>query len=436
MESPVIIYGAGGNANESFEHLTSVGIMPVCFCDGDKEKIGKTMSLHNPYGEDAKLLILSIEDALEKYPDAKLYISPKFNTKWLIIDELLSKGIISNTDCILNKEKDVVKGCAWTEALQIYLHKNTNSIVNHICCLEYTQEIILGSGDAPVDDDTIKANIQKYFDRREDFRAKGGFERCKNCTALTNVKRTDTINRIILDGNAFCSFKCKYCPYENFSIKDTESTHNNLVKYYNELEKQGKIAEDFTFAVCFGEISVNPIKDKYLDFIIKANGDKKRNTQITSNCCVYDEKIAYLLRTGGMILVSLDAGTRETFKTVRGVDAYEKVCENIRKYIKDGNVFVKYIFMVDGSNAADEDIDGFIEFIEKEIPFAAVFSIDALSSKPISYAKDLQEDVFRGMVRLAKGLKKINQNYTYMPEFVTPDLMNSIEKEAVALLCD
>jgi hypothetical protein len=97
MESSVIIYGAGGNATKAFEHLTSVGIMPVCFCDGNKEKIGKTMSLYNPYGDDAELSILSIEDALEKYPDAKLYISPNYDVKWQIIDELTKKGGVVKT---------------------------------------------------------------------------------------------------------------------------------------------------------------------------------------------------------------------------------------------------------------------------------------------------------------------------------------------------
>jgi pyruvate-formate lyase-activating enzyme len=301
--------------------------------------------------------------------------------------------------------------------------------------MEGTQMITLGPADAPVDDETVKANIKRYFERREDFRAKGGFERCKTCSALANVKRTETVNRFSLEGNAYCHFKCKYCSYENFSIKDTENTYNTFVKYYEELERQGKIAEDFSFAITFGEISVNPYKDKYLDFVIKKNGDKCKATHITSNCGVYVEKIAYLLQTGGLMLVSLDAGTRETFTKIRGVDAYEKVCENIRKYIKAGKVYAKYIFMTDGSNAADEDIDGFVEFIEKERPFAAMISIDVLAKKPISYAKDLQEDVLRAMVRLVKGLKQINQYYTYTLEFISPDLISYIENETTALLC-
>ena len=58
--------------------------------------------------------------------------------------------------------------------------------------------------------------------------------------------------------------------------------------------------------------------------------------------------------------VSIDAGTRETFHKIKGVDGFERVCENLQEYHKAGCVTLKYIFLP-GINDKKEDIDGFVD---------------------------------------------------------------------------
>jgi molybdenum cofactor biosynthesis enzyme MoaA len=67
----------------------------------------------------------------------------------------------------------------------------------------------------------------------------------------------------------------------------------------------------------------------------------------------------------------LDAGTRETFKKIKGIDAFARVCENLRRYAEHGNVEVKYIFM-NGVNDSNGDIEGFADACN-EINAASVF---------------------------------------------------------------
>jgi hypothetical protein len=57
--------------------------------------------------------------------------------------------------------------------------------------------------------------------------------------------------------------------------------------------------------------------------------------------------------------VSLDAGTRETFAKIKGLDLFDKVCDNLVRYSSKGPVRLKYIILP-GLNDNEADIDGFV----------------------------------------------------------------------------
>jgi len=66
-----------------------------------------------------------------------------------------------------------------------------------------------------------------------------------------------------------------------------------------------------------------------------------------TNGLEYDDEIKQRMLNGtGILNVSIDAGTRETFYLVQGIDAFERVVDNLRKYSTDkkGNLYLKYIF--------------------------------------------------------------------------------------------
>lgn len=60
----VIFYGAGQNARDKYQEWIRQGLEPVCFVDGDKQK-------QNTYFE--KWKILSLYEALKRYPDCEIY---------------------------------------------------------------------------------------------------------------------------------------------------------------------------------------------------------------------------------------------------------------------------------------------------------------------------------------------------------------------------
>jgi molybdenum cofactor biosynthesis enzyme MoaA len=72
-------------------------------------------------------------------------------------------------------------------------------------------------------------------------------------------------------------------------------------------------------------------------------------------------------------ITSLDSGTAETFKKVKGIDAFDKVTKNLEEYHRSGSGGVRIKYIVLPENATDADFDGFCAFIERsKIPDASI----------------------------------------------------------------
>jgi len=426
MKKNVILYGVGNNVVSAFECLMSTGNIPVCLCDGNREKHYKKMKFfnrfHNTMNSDiVELEILPITEAVQRFPDYYLYISPSFAVKCEIIEFLLSENIIQNTDRIMNYE-EYVRGCIWINAFDIWLRSDSNSIENRVCCSTDEEKIILGYNDQDITDDKVRENIEKYFMRRKRFFELQGLKKCKNCVAFTYIPKTEYINRIVLDGNGICQSKCTYCSFEKYKIRDIENYVKFFIKTCEELKKQGLLASDFTFSISLGEISINPKKKLIMDYV----QNNAFGTQINSNAIKYDKGIEYLLTKGAYLIVSIDAGSVKTFKKVRGIDAYKKVLSNVKKYNAVGRVFVKYIFTIDGSNCGDNDIYGFVNFIQELKPTEPV-----MISYDMRYKgkERVSNDIINSMVKLVQSLKNIRQKYIYAWEGISVEVQNIIEEQ-------
>jgi molybdenum cofactor biosynthesis enzyme MoaA len=108
-----------------------------------------------------------------------------------------------------------------------------------------------------------------------------------------------------------------------------------------------------------GEISVHPLRDRILTEL------QDNQCWIYTNASVYNGKIGEMLAKGhSRIYPSIDAGTPETFARIKGVNLFDKVCENLYRYSLDGLVHLKYIILP-GINDDDADIDGFIALCER-----------------------------------------------------------------------
>jgi sulfatase maturation enzyme AslB (radical SAM superfamily) len=143
------------------------------------------------------------------------------------------------------------------------------------------------------------------------------------------------------------------------------------LKYVNEIVAINNKKIQINFAA--GELSIADYCDEALSIVEKS---KNISATIFTNAIVFKESIMTFLQSGkGDLLVSLDSGTSETYRKTHGVDVYEKVLVNLRRYTESNcEIRLKYI-MLDDMNDNEKDVEGFLDFA-KEIGAKAVLSHD------------------------------------------------------------
>ena len=88
--------------------------------------------------------------------------------------------------------------------------------------------------------------------------------------------------------------------------------------------------------------------------------------RVPSSGIKYSPVIAKGISTGQLsVVVSIDSSSRETYKKIKQIDAFNKVCANLKKYAKaqkrSFNVISKYI-IIPGINDNTEEIDNWLKF--------------------------------------------------------------------------
>jgi hypothetical protein len=91
---------------------------------------------------------------------------------------------------------------------------------------------------------------------------------------------------------------------------------------------------------------------------------KNNKVHFATTGFLFDQPIADSLRDNGSYIdISLDSGTRETFKLVKGADCFDVVIDNLKQYRNHGEVQIKYI-IIPGINDGDSDIEGIIDILQ------------------------------------------------------------------------
>ena len=351
----LIFYGAGRQAQYLFSGgMTGYQQFPVpsledgvCFADADKRKYQKHF---------LGLPVMSIEDALERYPDADIYVALGFPAKYMVFGFLTEELCIS-PERILNYEQ--VEKYASCEYLQGYLLIQREEL--GFCFDSFGRNkppIVKKQSDTETSIDRFikeKTSLIKQVREGQDGHP------CAGCRDIRvrywpNEYRIRHLNFYDYRG---CNIQCSYCDVKK-TIAEAKRPSEvfNYVKFIDYLNESGLIEEDFRCDIQPGEITVHPYKNEILSAV------KLYPNVFFTNALIYDQGIAEILENGlSYVYVSVDAGTRETFSSIKGIDAFERVCRNIREYSKHGTVELKYIILP-GINDNYQDMYGFIQLCE------------------------------------------------------------------------
>lgn len=337
----VAFYGATSESIQMITELSEVyQILPSFIIDGDNKKHGK-MLLGVP--------ILSLQQALERGSEFYIYIASR-TYKYQMIGNLLVASVSSER--IMNFESvERRRSCNYLEGHIV--------IVDHklqFCCSDF------GKGKSPYVNYIGDANstIKKFIEyRRENLKniKEHKWTECGECPYITEDWYPINSKIVLINyaEGGICNFECIYCNSDAKNAKNNDAKIS-FIDTIKSLRLMNLLADDAEYLIDPGEISVHPQRTDILNLC------KKNRTIIFTNGCVFRTEIADMLGNGAAVLnISIDAGTRETFNRVKGIDCFYEVRENLIRYGKRSARCIepKYIFLP-GINDNEEDVDGFV----------------------------------------------------------------------------
>ncbi|MEO5338920.1 MAG: radical SAM protein [Magnetococcus sp. MYC-9] len=172
-------------------------------------------------------------------------------------------------------------------------------------------------------------------------------------------ERFDTLS---IEHHSKCNMRCQYC---SDTYHGDKSANYDLIAFLRRLVAEERIAGDLRVAWGGGEPTLLENFSELLDCV--ADELKPKGQRFFSNAINFSEPIARLLETDRAELVtSVDAGSVETFRKVRGVNQYRKVLTHLKRYFDRAprNVLIKYILTEDNHSIAE--ITGFVRDIQHE----------------------------------------------------------------------
>lgn len=398
---PLVLYGAGNKAVEDINIIRNEGINPVCFCDTDISRQG-TVYLDLP--------VISLEQAKKIYGDFNIFVTPLLK-KQEIFDYLLKYEV--KKERILNYS-EWYQGCSLLEA-----HLAVDQVQGMFFCCPMNDEMNM---DAPPiiswdnGEDVIESTISRWLDMRDRLILSIRNKEASECAHCSNIKYAcwpydKKLNTVHFCFKLPCQMSCIYCRNLIGITEENERFMDcfDFKRFVRSMEERKLLSEHTEFNIATGEITIYSRKDELLDSV------EKYKLTLDTNAAIFDERIAKLAsRSGSCLYISPDSGTRETYKRIKGVDAFDTVWSNIRKYVEHGvRLYIKYVLLDKNSN--NSDITGFINETLKirDGVLSIVISSDFYKQHPYT---DEQIKQIAKMITLAKHNNipvAINSSYTF-----------------------
>ena len=184
---------------------------------------------------------------------------------------------------------------------------------------------------------------------------------CKGCSMVVEKPfkevSFDHLGHIDLAATTTCNLRCNFCGYTHFdSFDEAKYDALSILRQFETEDVTWNSAVDFNG----GEPTLLKDFDEYIEYF----QSRKTRVFLFTNGLIFKQSVYDGLIDGAVrwAIVSLDAGTKSTYRKMKLSPKFDVVLENIARYSEagskgGGNCAVKYIFHEDNSN--DDDILGF-----------------------------------------------------------------------------
>lgn len=200
-------------------------------------------------------------------------------------------------------------------------------------------------------------NLERFFALRRFYRKKmqSGTYGCSGCPKLEEKEyaEEDYIDTIIFNHGNICNCKCVYCP----TVLNPQKRYKyNVYPVIKQLADNGYLRKGGSIMIAGGEpVIANDFHD-LLTLFLDLDFD---NIQVLTNGVQYSDLVTRGLREGKVnILISVDAGTPEMYRWIKGSDSFCFIWDNIKSYAENQSSFnlvkTKYVIIPTINDIKDE----------------------------------------------------------------------------------
>ena len=312
--------------------------------------------------------------------------------------------------------------CEWLEYGMIF---DTGNLVR-VCCFQSNK-----GGGRPVllhDFEGKNYNFGQIFDEKNVMRSKHRegqiVPECEMCPNLTKKKwdRKNVIKKLLLTHWIDCNSNCLYCPAVRDEELKNSMTHYNIVPVLKEMIDFNVINKNTLIDISGGEASIYPEFNEMLQLLF--DNDFKKIVINSSGINLSDSILKGLKSGNTKLIVSLDAGTKETHEKIKQVDSFDVVIANLKEYLKAAkkkdSVITKYI-IAPPLNDNQEEIEKWL-LLNKNLGVKNIFldveiswyrdnclEIPAYIKELIKYAKSNAKEMGLKLVLIDRALMIYNQ---------------------------
>ena len=162
-----------------------------------------------------------------------------------------------------------------------------------------------------------------------------------------------------MEHHAVCNFRCAYCSEKYYG---GQRPTYDVTGFVQQLIAEGQIDRHTTVVWGGGEAAISPEFRDLVPELMQIGAHQRVLTNATRPC--RHGLVKDLLRSGkGSVVVSIDAGVRETFEKVRGKDKLDEVMQNVMSYaaVNPRLVTIKYILTTE--NCSQKEIAAFANLV-------------------------------------------------------------------------
>jgi len=221
-------------------------------------------------------------------------------------------------------------------------------------------------------------NLERFFALKRFYRKKmkAGSLDCCGCPHLEEKEydEEDYIDTIIFNQGNICNSKCVYCP----TAQDTNKPYRySVYPVIRQLADGGYLRKGGSMTIAGGEPVIAKDFHDLLTLFLDLGFE---NIKILTNGILYSDLITRGVKQGSVnLLISLDSGTPEMYRWIKGSDSFNFVWDNIKTYAEHqcspNLVKTKYVIIPTINDIKDE-VTKFLDKVKENGVSAVVFDVE------------------------------------------------------------